>query len=73
MVEGQLGGEYKNVSILVAIGVNQDGYRQILGVAEGLKEDSESWLNFLRHLKERRLYGRRDFSLQTRAWGFLML
>src|SRR5205814_6812848 len=30
-------GEVKNVSVLVAIGVGTDGYRQILGVAEGQK------------------------------------
>src|ERR1700761_450233 len=35
------GGEVKNVAVLVAIGVRSDGYREILGVAEGLKEDSE--------------------------------
>lgn len=51
------GGEVKNLSVLVAIGVNQDGFREILGVAEGLKEDKESWLNFLRHLKTRGLKG----------------
>ena len=37
------GGEVKNVAVLVAIGVDQDGYRQILGVVEGAKEDAESW------------------------------
>jgi transposase-like protein len=51
------GGEVKNVAVLVAIGVDQDGYRQILGVAEGAKEDAESWRAFLRHLKERGLTG----------------
>ena len=49
------GGEVKNVAVLVAIGVDQDGYRQILGVVEGAKEDAESWRQFLRHLKERGL------------------
>ena len=39
------GGEVKNVSILVAIGVNQDGYREVLGVMEGTKEDKASWDN----------------------------
>lgn len=33
------GDEFENVSILVAIGVNKDGYREIIGAAEGLKED----------------------------------
>jgi putative transposase len=55
------GGEVKNVSILVAIGVNQDGYREVLGVREGAKEDKASWVNFLRHLKERGLAGVRLF------------
>jgi len=51
------GGEVKKVAVLVAIGVDQDGYRQILGVVEGAKEDAESWRSFLRHLKERGLAG----------------
>lgn len=49
------GGEVKNVSVLVCIGVNQDGHREILGVAEGAREDKESWRNFLRYLKKRGL------------------
>ena len=49
------GGEVRNVAVLVAIGVRHDGYREILGVVEGAKEDAESWRNFLRHLKERGL------------------
>ena len=51
------GGEYQNVSVLVAIGVNEAGYREVLGVAEGQKEDHASWLGFLRHLKARGLSG----------------
>jgi len=51
------GGEVENVAVLVAIGVGSDGYRGILGVCEGTKEDKESWRNFLRHLKERGLRG----------------
>jgi transposase-like protein len=56
------GGEVKNVAVLVAIGVREDGYREILGVVEGLKEDAQSWRNFLRHLKERGLRGVRLFT-----------
>lgn len=48
-------GEVKNISILVGIGVNQEGFREIIGVAEGMKEDKESWQNFLRYLKQRGL------------------
>lgn len=51
------GGEVKNVSILVAIGVNSEGYREVLGVAEGTKEDKASWQNFMRYLKDRGLKG----------------
>ena len=51
------GGEIKNVSVLVAIGVDQDGYRRILGVQEGHKEDKAGWGGFLKHLKGRGLKG----------------
>ena len=51
------GGEVKNVAVLVAVGVGADGYREILGVSEGLKEDTESWRSFLRYLKGRGLRG----------------
>jgi len=51
------GGEVQNVSVLVAVGVDSDGYREILGVAEGSREDKESWQNFLRYLKDRGLHG----------------
>jgi transposase-like protein len=49
--------EVKNVSVLVEVGVGSDGYRQILGVQEGLKEDKSGWSGFLAHLKQRGLKG----------------
>jgi putative transposase len=51
------GGEVRNVAILVAVGVNEAGFREILGICEGAKEDLESWKNFLCHLKQRGLKG----------------
>ena len=45
-------GEVRNVSVLVAIAVGSDGHRQILGVAEGQKEDLDGWRGFLRRLKD---------------------
>jgi len=54
-------GEVSNVSVLVAIGVSDQGYRRILGVCEGVKEDKAGWSSFLRHLKERGLKGVRLF------------
>ena len=50
-------GEVRNVSLLVAISVNADGYRQILGIVEGAKEDKAGWSAFLAHLKGRGLSG----------------
>jgi len=49
------GGEVRNVAILVAVGVSEDGYRDILGVAEGCKEDKAGWSGFLAYLKKRGL------------------
>ena len=50
-------GEVRNVSVLVAIGVDGDGFRRILGVQEGHKEDKAGWSAFLEHLKGRGLKG----------------
>ncbi|MEW9922245.1 IS256 family transposase [Marimonas sp. MJW-29] len=50
-------GEVRNVSLLVAIGVTSDGYREILGIMEGPKEDKSGWSAFLRHLADRGLSG----------------
>ena len=51
------GGTIENIAILVALGVNSAGNREIIGAAEGGKEDKESWLQFLRSLRERGLTG----------------
>ena len=51
------GGEFENVSILVALGVNGDGYREVIGAAEGMKEDKASWGAFFQWLKGRGLDG----------------
>jgi len=46
---------------LVAMAVNERGEREVIGASEGMKEDKESWLSFLRHLKERGLKGTKLF------------
>ena len=51
------GGEYENVAVLVAIAVNEDGYREVLGAAEGMKEDKASWTEFFKWLRGRGLNG----------------
>lgn len=55
-------GEVKNVSVLVAIAVDQEGFREVIGSWEGPKEDQAGWGNFLRHLKQRGLKGVRMFT-----------
>jgi len=55
------GGEYENVAVLIAMAVNEDGYREVIGAAEGMKEDLASWQEFLRSLKQRGLTGTQLF------------
>lgn len=50
-------GEVRNISLLVAIGVTSEGYRDVLGICEGAKEDKSGWSAFLRHLVDRGLTG----------------
>jgi len=64
------GGEYENVAVLVAMAVNEDGYREVIGAAEGMKEDKASWFGFLKSLKERGLEGTQLF-IGDRCLGLL--
>ena len=45
------------MAILVAITVNEAGYREILSAAEGMKEDKASWVSFFQWLRGRGLDG----------------
>lgn len=56
------GGSFENVAIMVAIGVNDDGFREIIGAAEGFTESGECWREFLSWLKGRGLSGVRMFT-----------
>lgn len=51
------GGHVENVSVLVAIGVDSEGHREVIGVAEGMKENGDSWEQFVRGMIERGLKG----------------
>ncbi len=46
----------------MAIGVNDDGYREVIGTAEGFTESAECWREFLSWLKSRGLRGVRLFT-----------
>lgn len=56
------GGSFENVAVMVAIGVNDDGHREVIGAAEGFTEPSECWRDFLSWLKGRGLSGVRMFA-----------
>lgn len=47
---------------MAAIGVNEDGCREVIGCAEGFAESSECWRDFLSWLKSRGLHGARMFA-----------
>ncbi len=51
------GGRVENVSVLVAIGINAEGHREVIGVTEGMREDSASWEQFFRGMIECGLKG----------------
>ncbi len=51
------GGRVVNVHALVAVGVNADGHREILGVEVSSAEDGAGWLTFFRGLTARGLSG----------------
>src|SRR5829696_569852 len=51
------GGRVVNVHALIAVGVNAEGYREILGIDVTTAEDGAGWLTFLRSLTARGLSG----------------
>ena len=51
------GGRIVSVATIIAVGVNTDGIREVLGVAVGPSEAETFWLAFLRNLTHRGLRG----------------
>lgn len=51
------GGTVVDCAVLVAIGVGENGKRQVLGVSVSLSEAEVHWRKFLLELKDRGLYG----------------
>ena len=51
------GGAHESVAVLIAVGINSDGYREVIGCAEGYTESADSWREFLLSLRERGLRG----------------
>jgi transposase-like protein len=51
------GGASERVSVLVAIGVSEEGFREVLCCTAGFRESEESWRSLLRSLTQRGLQG----------------
>jgi putative transposase len=56
-IKAREGGRTVNVHALVAVGVNADGHREVLGLDVASQEDGAGWLAFLRSLTARGLSG----------------
>ena len=50
-------GRIVSVAVIIAVGVNTDGRREVLGVATGASEAEPFWTAFLRSLADRGLRG----------------
>src|ERR671917_1547141 len=51
------GGRIVSVAVIIAVGVNTDGRREVLGIATGASEAEPFWTAFLRSLADRGLRG----------------
>ena len=64
------GGRVVNVHVLIAVGVNADGHREVLGVDVAPSEDGAGWLAFFRGLVARGLAGVQLVTSDAhRAWS----
>ena len=57
VVKCREGGRVVNVALLLAVGVNNEGHREILGLDIATSEDGAAWLGFWRSLVARGLRG----------------
>jgi transposase-like protein len=53
----RLDGQVRSAAVLLAVGVNQEGKREVLGVSVSLSEQEAHWRNFLQSLVKRGLAG----------------
>ena len=51
------GGVIRSQAVFIGIGINQEGYRQVLGVELAGRESQTSWRDFLSSLRDRGLHG----------------
>ncbi len=57
LCEGTRDGRIVSVAVIIAVGVNGDGRREVLGLAIGASEAETFWTDFLRKLARRGLRG----------------
>jgi len=50
-------GRVRSTAVLMAVGINEEGYREILGLEVSMKESTQSWGTFFARLRERGLSG----------------
>jgi transposase-like protein len=63
------GGRVVKIAVMVATGVNADGYREILAVATSTAETGAGWNTFLKDLVARGLNGRTGHLRRARRTG----
>lgn len=57
-----MSGSHENLAVMVAIGVNDDGCREVIGAAEGFTESKECRRDLLSWLRGHGLHGARMFA-----------
>ncbi|HOL12347.1 MAG TPA: transposase [Bacillota bacterium] len=50
-------GRERPKGVVIAVGINADGYREVLGIVVGDTESDDNWSKSLRRLKDRGLHG----------------
>jgi transposase-like protein len=50
-------GRVRQRGVLIAVGINEEGYREVLGLMVGDSESEESWSEYFSWLKQRGLHG----------------
>jgi transposase-like protein len=53
----RVGGLTRDCAVLIAIGINHEGKREVLGFSVSLSEAQTHWTEFLKSLVKRKLYG----------------
>lgn len=63
-------GEDEKMCVLVILGVNENGQKELVALDDGYRESEESWLDVLRNLKERGLRKAPLLAIGDGALGF---